>query len=168
MIRVALRLGASLDDTFRHVNDQLAEDLPPDRFVTAFLGLLDARTNEVEFHAGGQGPLLHYRASEDRLEWHGPTTFPLGAMPQFNLQPAQRLRLEPGDVLGLISDGIYEYGNPRGELFGEARVGEVVRACRGLPMQELVTRLLIAVQEFGDGADQADDVTVVVIRRDPE
>jgi serine phosphatase RsbU (regulator of sigma subunit) len=35
-------------------------------------------------------------------------------------------------------------------------------------MQELVTRLLIAVQEFGDGADQADDVTVVVIRRDPE
>ena len=168
MIRVALRLGATLDDTFRHVNDQLAEDLPPDRFVTAFLGLLDAQAHVVEFHAGGQGPLLHYRAAEDRLDWHGPTTFPMGAMPQFNLQPAQRLRLEPGDVLGLISDGIYEYVNPQGELFGESRVGEVVRAGHKLPMQALISELLASVQEFGAGADQADDVTVVLIRRDRE
>ena len=38
MLRVALRLGASLDEAFVHVNDQLVEDLPADRFVTAFFG----------------------------------------------------------------------------------------------------------------------------------
>jgi phosphoserine phosphatase len=165
MIRVALRLGASLDETYKHVNDQLAEDLPPDRFVTAFLGLLNPATHEVEFHAGGQGPLLHYRAAEDRVEWHGPTTFPMGAMPQPTLLPAHRLHLGPGDVLGLISDGIYEYVNRDGAMFGESRVGEAVRAGRTLPMQTLVSRLLDAVQEFGAGAEQADDVTVVLIRR---
>jgi serine phosphatase RsbU (regulator of sigma subunit) len=38
---------------------------------------------------------------------------------------------------------------------------------RALPMPDLVGRLLEAVTEFGDGAEQADDVTVVLIRRDP-
>jgi Stage II sporulation protein E (SpoIIE) len=55
MVRVALRLGATLDQTFRHVNDQLVEDLPADRFVTAFLGLLDPRTHAVHYHSAGCG-----------------------------------------------------------------------------------------------------------------
>src|SRR5210317_961611 len=40
MLRIALRLGADLDDVFVNINDQLVEDLPEDRFVTAFFGLL--------------------------------------------------------------------------------------------------------------------------------
>ena len=55
MLRVALRLGAGLDDAFRHINDQLVEDLPDDRFVTAFFGLLDASQHQVKFHSGGPG-----------------------------------------------------------------------------------------------------------------
>jgi len=66
MLRVAFRLGASLDDAYRHVNNQLAEDLPEDRFITAFMAYLDARTHSVRYHCAGQGPLLLYRAAGDR------------------------------------------------------------------------------------------------------
>ena len=64
MLRVAQRLGADLDDTFRHINDQLVADLPEDRFVTAFLGQLDPAAHLLRYHSGGQGPLLHFHAAD--------------------------------------------------------------------------------------------------------
>jgi sigma-B regulation protein RsbU (phosphoserine phosphatase) len=165
MVRVGLRLGAGLDEIYRHVNNQLVDDLPADRFVTAFLGILDTDTHGVSFHAGGQGPLLHFRAAREAIEWHGPSTFPMGALTQTDLAQARRLALEPGDVLGLISDGIYEYENAAGEHFGEERVAAVIREHHDRPMQELVEILLGAAQEFGGTAPQADDVTIVLLRR---
>jgi phosphoserine phosphatase len=168
MIRVGLRLGAGLDEVYTQVNNQLVDDLPADRFVTAFLGMLDARRHVVSFHAGGQGPLLHYRATADQIEWHGPTTFPMGAMSQDSLEPAHELALGPGDVLGLISDGIYEYENPAGEHFGEQRVAALIREHHGRPVKELVALVLDEARRFGTGAAQADDVTIVLIRRLPD
>ena len=78
MLRVALRLQSSLDDAFIHINDQLCEDLPDDRFVTGFFGLLDAESHSVRFHSGGQGPIMHYQADMGEFDWHPATTFPHG------------------------------------------------------------------------------------------
>lgn len=165
MIRVGLRLGADLDEVYTHVNNQLVDDLPADRFVTAFLGMLDTSTHGVSFHAGGQGPLLHFRAATGEIDWHGPSTFPMGALPQTRLEQARRLTLDPGDVLGLISDGIYEYENAAGEHFGEERVAAVVCEHHARPMKDLVGLTLAAAREFGGTAAQADDITIVMIRR---
>jgi phosphoserine phosphatase len=168
MIRVALRLGADLDEVYRHTNNQLVDDLPDDRFVTAFLGLLDPGSHEVRFHAGGQGPLLHFHAADQRCEWHGASTFPMGALPQDDLRHAQELVLEPGDLLGLISDGVYEYEDPSGAQFGQEGVARIIREHQDEPMTDLVGRLLDAVREFGRSAPQADDITIVLVRRMPE
>ena len=43
MLRMAFRLGADLETAFAQVNDLLAETLAEDRFVTAFIGVLDPR-----------------------------------------------------------------------------------------------------------------------------
>lgn len=165
MIRVGLRLGAGLDEIYMQVNNQLVDDLPADRFVTAFLGILDTGTHGVRFHAGGQSPLLHFRAASAAIDWHGPSTFPMGAMPQTHLEQPRTLALKPGDVLGLISDGIYEYVNAAGEHFGEERVAAVILEHHERPMNELVTILLAAAQHFGGTAPQADDITIVLVRR---
>jgi phosphoserine phosphatase len=165
MVRVGLRLGAGLDEIYQHVNNQLVADLPADRFVTAFLGILEPDTHAVSFHAGGQGPLLHFRAATATIEWHGPSSFPMGVLAQSELQPSRRLTLEPGDVLGLISDGIYEYENSSGEHFGEERVAAVMREHHHRPMQELAQTLLSAARQFGGAALQADDITIVLLRR---
>ena len=103
MLRVALRLEASLDDAFRHINDQLVEDLPDDRFVTAFFGLLDAVRHQVKFHSGGQGPIMHFHAGDGTYSWYEPSTFPLGYMDQNSLNDPHIVDLAPGDILGLIS-----------------------------------------------------------------
>ena len=168
MLRVAQRLGAGLDEAFRHINDQLVVDLAEDRFVTAFLGLLDPRSHCLHYHSGGQGPLLHFRAADLGCSFHPPTTFPMGAMTLPALKPAQVAELAPGDVFALISDGVYEYQDAQERQFGEEGVAEVLRRYHDRPMPYLLGRLMEALREFGQGAPQLDDVTVVLIRRLPE
>ena len=168
MLRVSFRLGASLDEAYMHVNNQLVEDLPDDRFITAFMGFLDPLTHRVNYHSGGQGPILHFRAADGTCDWYKPTSFPVGVMKLDNTQTSANLKLEPGDILGLISDGIYEYASLDGEEFGEARVAEVFRSDFNRSMAELGSALLKAVMDFGGDAPQADDITLVLVRRLPE
>jgi phosphoserine phosphatase len=166
MLRIAFRLGASLETAFTQVNNQLAATLPPDRFITAFIGLLDATQHRLRFHSGGQGPILHLRAATGECVRHKPTSFPLAAMPITALRPAVTLELAPGDLVLLLSDGIYEYRNAAGEEFGEARVSELARAHPGLGMEALSRRLLETVKAFAAGAPQEDDMTIVMLRRE--
>jgi phosphoserine phosphatase len=165
MLRVALRLDSSLDDAFMHINDQLCDDLPDDRFVTGFFGLLDATTHKVQFHSGGQGPILHYHAASGEYDWHPATTFPLGYMPQTSLAAPLELDLEPGDILGLISDGIYEYENEQGVQFGQQGVASVIDSLPGGDAEAVVAEIMRAVRHHGGSVPQADDITIVLARR---
>jgi len=165
MLRVAQRLGADLDDTFRHINDQLVDDLPEDRFVTAFLGHLDPVSHALHYHSGGQGPLLHFHAADGTCDVHPPTTAPLGAMAQIFLRAPRVIDLAPGDVFALLSDGVYEYCNAANEEFSEQRVVELLRRHHREPMARLRDRLLGELRQFGQGAPQLDDISIVLIRR---
>ena len=165
MLRVALRLEADLDDVFVNINDQLVEDLPDDRFVTAFFGLLDANNHTVQFHSAGQGPIMHYHASSKSYDWHEPSTFPLGYMAQNDLKVAVSIKLEPGDILGLISDGIYEYENEVGLQFGQKGIAYVIDALPDSTAEELVPAIMHATRLHGGKAPQADDITILLVRR---
>ena len=168
MLRLAQRFGAGLDDTFRHINDQLVVDLPEDRFVTAFLGRLDPITHEFSYHSGGQGPLLHFHAQTQDCEVLSPTTFPMGAMPLVKIGPARRAALAPGDIFALVSDGVFEYQDAVGAQFGELAVMDLLQRHQRLPMAVVLQHLLDALAAFGRGAPQLDDITVVLVKRLPD
>jgi phosphoserine phosphatase len=168
MLRVAFRCGACLDEAYRHVNNQLAEDLPDDRFITAFMGFLDPARHKIRFHSGGQGPILHFKAADESCEWHRPTTFPVGIIDLQQAGDAQILEMAPGDVLVLLSDGIYEYESKQGVQFGEERVARLLEYHHRLPMVELSKQILNATYEHGEGVSQQDDITLVLVRRLPE
>ena len=88
MLRMAFRLGADLETAFLQVNNQLAATLADDRFITAFIGLLDPATHRLRFHSGGQAPILHFQAASGTCARYNPTSFPLAAMPLTALRPA--------------------------------------------------------------------------------
>ena len=167
MLRVALRLGASLDDAFTHINNQLVEDLPDDRFVTAFFGLLDADRHQVRFHSGGQGPIMHFHAQSGEYDWREPSTFPLGYMNQTSLKEAHVVDMQPGDILGLVSDGIYEYENEAGVQFGHESLAAIIDSYSDGSMDELVQEIMQATYKHGGSVIQADDITIVLMRRLP-
>ena len=166
MLRMAFRLGADLETAFMQVNNQLAATLADDRFITAFIGLLDVATHRMRFHSGGQAPILHFQAETGTCTRHDPTSFPLAAMPLSTLQPAVNMDLLPGDILVLLSDGFFEYENPAGEPFGEQRVEAILQSNHAKPMAQVSTILFDAVQAFARGASQADDMTVVLVKRE--
>lgn len=166
MLRMAFRMGADLETAFRQVNDQLAATLPEGRFVTAFIGLLDVQTHRLRFLSGGQGPILHFRAATGDCSVYRATSFPMGAMPIHTLRPAVELTIEPGDWLVLSSDGIYEYADPAGELFGRPRVEQVVHDLSGDTPAALAQALLASVRAHAQGQPQDDDITLLLLRRE--
>jgi anti-sigma regulatory factor (Ser/Thr protein kinase) len=166
MLRLAFAMGADLATAFVHVNNRLADTLADDRFITAFVGMLDPDSHRVRFHSGGQGPILHYVAARDAFDRHGPTSFPLGAMPLASLAAPTELAMGPGDILLVLSDGFYEQFDPDGACFGEARVCEIVRGLRDATSAVLIDALVRGIDAFAAGAGQQDDMTAVVLRRE--
>jgi sigma-B regulation protein RsbU (phosphoserine phosphatase) len=80
------------------------------------------------------------------------------------------LRIEPGDLVVLYTDGITETlsdadAGERSEEYGVDRLVELCRARRGLPAEELVGAILDEVKEFSGDRPVADDRTVVVVKR---
>ena len=87
-------------------------------------------------------------------------------MPLERSVPPVTVQLDAGDVLALLSDGIYEYENAHGEPFGAARVCSLIAAQHHRPMAEVGAALFAGVTAFAERAPQADDMTVVLVKRE--
>ena len=133
-------------------------------FVTAFAAILDLDSGELEYcNAGHENPYRLHRGRLLRIaDGDGP---PLCAVADFGYRGA-RCRLTPGELLCVMTDGVTEAQSSAGELFGHARVEEVlVRAMQGnADPRELVQSLRERVQAFAAGAEPADDLTVLALR----
>ena len=85
---------------------------------------------------------MHYHAADGSCDWHQPTSFPVGIMDIDARPVSANLVLEPGDILALISDGVYEYRNTAGEQYGDERVAGVFKAHGHLPAAGLAEKLI--------------------------
>ena len=88
------------------VNDLLAADLTEDRFVTAFVGILDPRKHECRYISGGQGPLL--LISADGADARPANAVPFAVMPGIEYPEIGVFEMRPGSTLALLTDGFYE------------------------------------------------------------
>lgn len=164
MIRAMLGVTDDLSRIVSHVNDLLARDLGDERFVTAFLGILDPRSHRLDYYSCGQGPLLLIDgASVDR---RNASALPLAIEPDFPFGAPAAFSFNRGATLALLTDGFYEAANDASELFGEERVVDVVRTAQRAPAADVINRLRDAVAQFAGSTTYADDLTAVIIRRD--
>ena len=165
MLRIAMRLNARLEDIFGHVNDQLCDDLPANRFVTVFMGMLDTHAHRIRYHSGGQGPLVHFCAAEKICRFLDASSFPLGIMPGIPLDQTPEIDLGPGDIFGLLSDGIYEYADSTGTRFANEGVEAVFQRYHAAAMGDLIQHLRTAAECHAQGAFQAHDITILLVKR---
>jgi serine phosphatase RsbU (regulator of sigma subunit) len=73
--------------------------------------------------------------------------------------------MAPGDILGLISDGIYEYENESGVQFGQQGIVNIIAENPRATADDLVQKIMMAAREHGGSVPQADDITIVLVRR---
>jgi PAS domain S-box-containing protein len=132
------------------------------RFCTAAYADLAPESGEVRLVLGGHPkPAVLTAAGEvRRVGIHGHL---LGSFPHWK-GTTDTMVLEPGDLLLLFSDGVVE-ARRDGDLFGDARLEETLRAARGLDAVDVVEALETAVLDFAGSLN--DDVAVLALRRAP-
>jgi phosphoserine phosphatase RsbU/P len=166
MFRMGLLLGSRLDAVMSTINMQLKRNLPPNRFVTAFGGILDAAQHRISYHSWGQAPLLHYDAAADRINWLEASELPMGILADVPMHEPICCDMHPGDLFAVISDGFFEYQNRSGEQFGDERVGAWARTVHPQKGDDrTIESLRQSVQDFAAGAPQEDDMTLILIHR---
>lgn len=145
------------------VNKYLAENTPPNRFVTLFIAELDAETGTLNYVNAGHNPPLIARAdgSIEQLESSG---FPLGMMDIATYDLGQ-IKLASGEALVIYSDGVNETVNPKEEEFGMERLSQTVRSNLNRTASGLRDKIEAALSTFAQGADAPDDITLVIVKR---
>ncbi|HEY7205992.1 MAG TPA: SpoIIE family protein phosphatase [Methylomirabilota bacterium] len=166
MLRMAIRVGEDLPAFIRHLNAQLCADLTDGRFVSAWIGELDAHERTLTGFSCGQGPLLYYRAAEDSCIVLETDTVPLGCMDDLAVTLRPPLRMESGDLFVALSDGVVDAADTKGERFGTARVIELLTRHRESRAAEIMSALRHALAHFTHGVPADDDRTAVVVKRD--
>lgn len=159
----ALRGMQSIGDVLEQANSEIARDNPGTMFVTAFAGILDVETGELEFcSAGHEQPwLIHSDGEQVRLEGEGGP--PLCLLDEFPF-PTDKTQLQPGDVLVVVTDGVTEAQNIDGDLFGIERTDAALADVAGMADAAAVLDTLVApVNAFAGEAEPADDLTAIII-----
>ena len=148
-------------DTLTRVNNALLRRAIEARFATMFHGVVDVDGN-LSYCNGGQEPPL-VLARNDGISWleeGGPV---LGLLPGATYA-FDRVKLEPGDLVVICSDGVTEARNAAGEEFGRERLIEAMAGCHGTKPDAALERLFGAVRKFSQGTPQGDDITGLVLR----
>jgi sigma-B regulation protein RsbU (phosphoserine phosphatase) len=132
------------------------------RFTTAFLAELNPADRLIRYvNAGHNAPILR-RASGliERLDQGG---VPLGVVPG-SVYEAVTVRLAPGDILLIFTDGMIEALDERGAEFTEARLLNLVRSFQPSSAAQLRDRALAEVVNFIGTARQHDDITCMILQ----
>jgi serine phosphatase RsbU (regulator of sigma subunit) len=135
-------------------------------FVTAFYGVLDPVSGDLTYcNAGHPPPVLINSRDPMAQRTLGGTGMALGAMEGADWKQ-ERVRLTPGDLLLLYTDGLVDARNRDNEFFGRVRVLELLRQHAGQPASEVQEALIDAMNAFTGAEPAFDDVTLVVVRRE--
>jgi len=145
------------------LNDTMCEGNDSNMFVTLFVGVLDLPTGRLRYcNAGHDSPLV---IGTEVSMIPCDSNLPVGVMNDWKFT-SQEMTVKPMTTIFLYTDGLTEAENASHDQFGEDRILEEANASLGVDHNphELVTRMTTAVRQFVDGADQSDDLTMLVIQ----
>jgi len=162
-IRGQAKVSASVSDCLQRANTMLYHSTSAEKFATLFFGCLDTSSHRFCFaNAGHCPPILMDAAGAARRLTQGGMV--LGCL-EDSAYSDDAVKLQPGDVLTLFSDGVTEAMNGMDEEFGELRLEAIIRDNREQPAEALIEAVFRSVCEHAGGRAQADDMTAVVIKR---
>lgn len=169
MVRSILRVEAVAaegpEQFVARLNDHVGQLVEQGRFVTFLYGLLDPVAHRFRYANAGHNYPLHYHAADGRVTEMEGGGLILGVMGGISYDRFE-VELSPGDALLFYTDGVTEAQNAGGELFGEARLAELFATIARLPAAGIRAGVEEAVRLFEAGAPRADDITLIVIKRE--
>ena len=165
MLRMGVRISPEMLQIVSHMNNQLYDDLPKGRFITAWLAKLNAADHTLTYFSAGQGPLIRYQADTDEFHILNSDACPFGITKDIDTTVSHHLVMNPGDIFAVISDGILECTDPEKIQFGTERSCAIIRSHRRSLAQNIVAALIDSVTQFTRSAPLTDDRTIIIVKR---
>lgn len=158
---LAAESSLPVPDALGKMNRFLNERTRGEKYATIFYCTLDRRGRLRWTCAGHCAPLLvRSGGSIESLEANG---LPVGMMEEAAF-PVEESQLSPGDKLVIFTDGVFEAQNAGGEFFEARRLRRLLKESGpGSTAGQLLDRLVAALREFTAGAEQADDMTCLIL-----
>jgi len=153
--------GVSPCEVNRRLNDMLHQSTSASRYATLFFALYDPADRSLQYSNAGHFPPIHIGAQGAAYLSQG--GLPIGLMPG-SLYGEGRRELGLGDLLALYTDGVVETPDADGEEFGNARLVEILTRHQDVPLPDLLSRVIDAVNRWSGGGLPHDDVTLVLAR----
>jgi phosphoserine phosphatase RsbU/P len=164
-LQAALRSTAMLDgqggtcDLVSKLNRHLFRNTSDDRYATFFYAVYDEEARTLTYtNAGHLAPFFVHDGNVQELDEGGTV---VGLFEEYPFTQGV-IKVEPGSLLVLFSDGLTEPENVYGEEFGRLRVRAEILRQVNLPPQRLAENLIAAAEQWAGTPEQADDITVVV------
>ena len=156
-----MALGRAPSELMDRINQFVCSRSDANRYATLFFGILDSSGHLDYINAGHHSPLLIRNGKVTE-------PFPSGCVPLGLLEGTKfqtcSAELQPGDTMLLYTDGVTEAENTSGEELGMDRLRKMVEARTEGSVEELQNAVLGGVNDFARGAQQADDITLLVLR----
>jgi serine phosphatase RsbU (regulator of sigma subunit)/pSer/pThr/pTyr-binding forkhead associated (FHA) protein len=144
----------------RRVNQEIATLGDDGMFATLVYCIYDLETRSLVFtNAGHCVPLLRRGDRVFPLQAERAHTPPLGVTPELEAGEA-RVQLHSGDMLIMVSDGILEARDARGNEYGLSRLSRRIRTARG-NTEDVIKAILADIDAHSGDQAQADDMTIV-------
>jgi phosphoserine phosphatase RsbU/P len=156
-----MTIGADPAKVFNQINQFLCEHAEVGRYATMFFGILDRRGQLDYINAGHPSPLLLRRTRITEAFSEG--CCPVGLFQETRYRVV-RTELEPEDTIVLFSDGVTEAIGPDDQMFGGARLREILNGQPESSLARLQKIILESLENFTRGARQADDITLFLVR----
>ena len=133
-------------------------------FVTVFYAIYNTKTGIVAYANAGHNPPLLLRNDGTVEELPRSKNMMLGVFDMAAFEE-DSLQLEPGDTLVMFTDGVTEAMNPDETEFGTERLKMTLGGLVGKSSQQIIGGVRAAIKDFTDGAEQSDDITMLVVKR---
>ena len=163
LLKATAYKGMPADNILSEVNNIIADESPPNMFVTLFYGVFDTRSGAFEYSNGGHN--LPYIISVDgqvkSLDNIGGLM--IGAMKDVPYE-SNVIMIKPGESLIFFTDGVTESFNKEGEEFHETGLEKILEGKNSLSVNELVDYVFENVQSFSEGVEQSDDITCLALK----
>ena len=155
--------GITPEQVLTQANHKLCENNDADMFVTVWLGYLNTKTGEITYANAGHNPPL-IRHADGSVTWlKSRPGLVLAGMDGLRYR-ANTVRLEPGDMLYLYTDGVTEATNTENALYGEERLVAVLQQNTDTDVQAVCQQVKLSVDTFAGDAPQFDDITMLALK----
>lgn len=145
------------------VNNEIAKDNDTFMFITVFIGVLDIETGKLVYSNAGHntpfviGPNGSIAVLEDL---HGPV---IGAMEGMTYKESEVI-IDKDAIILCYTDGVTEAQNTKEAFYSTKRLVNLLENGKYDSTKSLTDLIIKSVNEFEEGTEQFDDITVLALQ----